>query len=311
MIKHTYSVVRAVLPALAVMWAAAATAAELEVQKVDENVYALVGDLGARTPENLGNNATFGAIITSAGVVLIDSGAGKQAAQALEAALRKVTDKPVVLVINTGGQDHRWLGNAYFAGQGAKIVAAKASVSDQKARVHDQLAALAQQVGADKVAGTEPLYATDTFEGRHELRIGGVRLVLHNPAVAHTPGDTYVWLPDRHIVFTGDIVYTERMLAVLPISRTKDWITAFDAVAALQPRHVVPGHGHATDLARARRETRDYLVMLRDGVRALIEQGEGLDNVSAIDQSAFAGLRLYDELKGRNAHQTYQEVEFE
>ena len=51
--------------------------------------------------------------------------------------------------------------------------------------------------------------------------------------------------------------------------------------------------------------------MLRDGVNELLEQGEGLDNVSAIDQSAFAELHLYEDLKGRNPHQTFQEVEFE
>ena len=51
-----------------------AAAAPLEVQKVDEGIYALVGDLGQRSPQNLGNNATFGVIVTSDGVVLVDPG---------------------------------------------------------------------------------------------------------------------------------------------------------------------------------------------------------------------------------------------
>ena len=46
----------------------------LQLQQVDDNVYAIVGPLANRTPENLGNNATFGFVVTSEGVVLIDSG---------------------------------------------------------------------------------------------------------------------------------------------------------------------------------------------------------------------------------------------
>ncbi len=287
------------------------SARALEVQKVADGVYALVGEMGARTPKNLGNNATFGAVVTSAGVVLIDSGAGTQAAKALEAALRKVTDRPVVMVINTGGQDHRWLGNGYFQSRGAKIVAAKAAVADQQARATDQFNALARAVGEEKMAGTEPVYATETFDDRRELTVGGVRFLLHHAGAAHTPGDTYVWLPQRKVVFTGDIVYTERLLAVIPVSNSKSWIASFDAMASLKPKHVVPGHGHATDLAQARRHTRDYLVMLRNGVSKLLERGEGLEQVSTIDQSAFAKLLVYEDLKGRNAHQVYQEIEFE
>lgn len=44
-------------------------------------------------------------------------------AQRLEKAIAEVTDKPVKWVINTGSQDHRWLGNDYFASKGAEIIA--------------------------------------------------------------------------------------------------------------------------------------------------------------------------------------------
>jgi hypothetical protein len=47
------------------------TAEGFEVQTVRDNVVALVGPLGDRTPENLSNNATYGIIVTSDGVVLI------------------------------------------------------------------------------------------------------------------------------------------------------------------------------------------------------------------------------------------------
>lgn len=75
----------------------------LKLQKVTENVYAIVGELGNRTAGNLGNNATFGFVITTEGVVLIDSGGTYQGAEEIGLLVKKVTDRPIVTVINTGG----------------------------------------------------------------------------------------------------------------------------------------------------------------------------------------------------------------
>jgi len=64
----------------------------LKLQKIKENIYAIVGELNNRTPENLGNNATFGVVITKAGVVLIDSGGTFNGAKAIHAMIKSVTD---------------------------------------------------------------------------------------------------------------------------------------------------------------------------------------------------------------------------
>jgi glyoxylase-like metal-dependent hydrolase (beta-lactamase superfamily II) len=286
-------------------------AAGLEVQRVTEDVYALVGELGQRSPQNLGNNATFGVIVTKDGVVLVDPGGSHAGARAIEAALRTVTHKPVLLVINTGGQDHRWLGNGYFKSKGARLVASKAAVADHRARARDQLIMLDTLVGAKGMAGTTPVYADETFEEGKELTVGGTKLVLRHAGPAHTPGDSFVWLPQKKVVFAGDIVYVERLLGVGAESKSGSWVRVFKEMAALEPAHVVPGHGHATTLARARADTYDYLVMLRSGVRELIELGRGIEEVGALDQSRFTHLKVYEELKGRNAQQVYQEMEWE
>jgi len=286
-------------------------AATLEVQKVTDDVYAIIGAIGQRAPENLGNNATFGFVVTKDGVVLIDSGGSFKGAQKIHQAIQTITDKKIVLVINSGGQDHRWLGNGYFKQRGAQIIAARTAVQDQKKRVSHQLDFLEKLVGKKGMKGTRAVYADDTFDAKHDMSIGGIQLQLRNPGTAHTPGDTYVWLPQKKVVFSGDIVYVERMLAVGSVSKSKVWIKSFETMAALKPKHVVPGHGHATNLKQARTDTYDYLVALRQGVSALIDQGFGLDAVSRIDQSKFSYLKFYKELKGRNAHQVFQEMEWE
>jgi ascorbate-specific PTS system EIIC-type component UlaA len=50
----------------------------------------------------LGNNSTHGVIITSKGVVLIDSGASYLGAKEIHKTIRKLTNKPIKIVINTG-----------------------------------------------------------------------------------------------------------------------------------------------------------------------------------------------------------------
>lgn len=296
---------------LSLLASTGAHAAELEVQRVSDKVYALVGELGQRSPENLGNNATFGVIVTSAGVVLIDSGASLQGARQIEQAIARITDKPVVLVINTGGQDHRWFGNAYFKAKGARLVASRAAVADQRARAADQYNTLAMLIGEKALAGTEAVHAAETFEARHTLTVGDTRLELYHYGPAHTPGDAIVWLPAERIAFTGDIVYVGRLLGVGSMSNSRSWVKVFEALRALDPRLVVPGHGHAVPLATAAADTYDYLVFLRQAVRAHIDAGRGIEAIGAIDQSRFARLKVYAEIKDRNAQQVFQEMDWE
>lgn len=89
-------------------------------EPVAQNVYAYIGEMSDRTKDNYGLNSNHGLVVTDKGAVLIDSGASYMAARQLEAAAAKVTQQPIVAVINTGSQDHRWLGNGYFAAKGRR-----------------------------------------------------------------------------------------------------------------------------------------------------------------------------------------------
>ena len=283
----------------------------LELQPVTDNVYAIVGELGNRSPDNLGNNATFGLVVTDDGVVLIDSGGTHAGARQIDSLIQSVTDKPVVRVINTGGQDHRWLGNGYFKAQGAQIIASEAAVDDQKARTRDQLILLGNLVGEDAVRQTEPVYADTTFVERFEFELGGKVFELHHAGQAHTPGDSYVWLPQQQVMFSGDIVYVERMLGVGSQSNSRSWLKVFETMAAHNPGHLVPGHGHATDLARATRDTYDYLVYLRESVADFMESGGDMSAIGKVNQARFDYLRNFEQIAGRNAQQVFTEMEWE
>ena len=79
--------------------------------RVAPDVYAFIGDTGMRTVGNEGMNANTGFVVTGEGVVVIDSGPTWKVAKEIHRAIKTVTRQPVKIVVNTGGQDHRWLGN--------------------------------------------------------------------------------------------------------------------------------------------------------------------------------------------------------
>lgn len=284
--------------------------AELNTVKVTDTVYALVGDKGQRSPENFANNATFGVIVTEDGVVLVDAGGSYKGAEEIEAAIAAITDQPVKVVINTGGQDHRWLGNSYWAAHGARLIASEAAVEDQKARASMEQTMLSQLIG-DSLKGTEPVYASETFGEDLTLQVGGREIRIVYTDAAHTPGDSFVWLPDDKVAFAGDIVFTERLLGVLEVSNSAGWMASFEAIEALNPEHVIPGHGDPTTLAKAKADTYDYLANLREKIRAHIDDGGDIIGSVDVDQSAFANLENFDTLAKRNAQKVFTEMEWE
>lgn len=298
--------------ALMSLLALPAAAVELRFERVAEGVYAFIGDLGARTPANEGLNANIGLVVTPAGALLIDSGATLQGARQIEAAVARVTPQPVRWVVNTGGQDHRWLGNGHFAARGAQIIAHAAAEADLRNRGGEQLQALKRLLGplAD---GTVPVLPTRWLHGPDEtLVLGGLRVDLRHRGGAHTPGDLMVWLPAQGVLFSGDIVYVERMLGVLPVSDTRRWLDSFAEIERIAPRVLVPGHGRVTDLAQARADTRDYLQALRAHMKRAVDDGQEIGAaIRAFDARRFERLRNAAELHPGNASRVYLELERE
>jgi glyoxylase-like metal-dependent hydrolase (beta-lactamase superfamily II) len=170
----------------------------LQVVEVASNSYAIVGPLTNRTPENLGNNATFGFVVSDQGVLLMDSGGSWTGAEKIDAAIKTVTDKPVIKVINTGGQDHRWFGNDYFAQQGAELISGVATQADQKAREAQQVQRMTNLIG-DAYKGTKPTYAQTLLDSQSVITLGDLSVQFIPVGHTHTPGANFVWLPELSV----------------------------------------------------------------------------------------------------------------
>ncbi len=308
-------VCRSARPVLAFLLLAVAHGVHAQVvrfERVAEGVYAHIGELGGRSVANQGLNANVGLVLTPGGAVLIDSGATARSAQRIHEAVRQVTSLPVKWVINTGGQDHRWLGNGYFKAQGAQLIAHVQGEADMRNRGNDHLQGLRAALG-DGVDGTVPALPDRWIAGTDErLDLGGMTFEFKHRGGAHTPGDMLVWLPQSRVLFSGDVVYVDRLLGVIPVSLTKPWLATFDEIERLAPERIVPGHGRVTDLKTAQTDTRDYLMALRSHMKKAVDEGQDISAaIKAFDGRPWIALLNAAELMPGNASRTYLELERE
>lgn len=275
------------------------------------HVWSAIGATAPPTYENAGHNNNLSFLLTGDGVVVVNSGASYLLAKALHAEIARITDQPVKLVINENGQGHAMLGNTYWAEQGVPILAHVDAAAEFAHKGAQDLESL-HRYARENAAGTEVTPPSQTFDDRFDITMGDMRIEVLHLGPAHSAGDTQVWLPDLGMMIAGDIAFHERMPPIFADTCTSCWIETWEtAFEPLAPTHVLPGHGHATNLAQVRRYTRDYLVYLRAQIAEHIENGGDLAGAYYVDQSPYRQLHTFDELATRNAGQVFSEMEWE
>lgn len=155
-------------------------------------------------------------------------------------------------------------------------------------------------------------YPDTSFSKRHTLAVKGVDIELIESGGAHTKADVFVWLPKEKIVFSGDIVFADRLLGVMPGMGLK-WISALTYLRdELHPVTVIPGHGQVSSLDKALKDSLGYLTLLRDGATQAFKNGafDPVEASQAIDQSPYAYLVNYTDAQFRsnNAIRMAEEV---
>ena len=298
-------------PLLALFFTTTALADVVKFEKVTDNVYAFIGEIDDRTKANLGLNANIGLIVTDAGAVIIDTGAGPLSAAAIEQAAQKITDQKIVAVFNTGSQDHRWLGNDYFAQRGATVYAMDTTVATQQSMLDSILNRIK---GVDEIFHDQtPMHAPEPLSGSNaSVTIGSTLFEVKYFNDAHFPGDVVIWLPQSDVLFSGDHVYVDRLLGVHPHTDAVKWVNAYDQMIQLPAKYIVPGHGAVSDKAKVQRETGDYLAQLVEAIMAVQEDFGAIDDVTpSRDWSQFQHLRHYDGWHGRNVSNTFMRLEMQ
>ncbi|MCC7412699.1 MAG: quinoprotein relay system zinc metallohydrolase 2 [Gammaproteobacteria bacterium] len=257
------------------------------------------------------DSANLAAVIGATCVAIVDSGGSIRIGEALRAALRAVTDRPVCYVINTHVHFDHVLGNAAFA------VADPAPRFVGNARLAEAIAAnrgfFAREFPAELAGrGEVAVIGPDTLvEDALTLDLGGRRLLLEAQRTAHTTQDLTVFDEQTRTLFTGDLVFMERIPAL--DGSLRGWVAVLDRLVERDVARAVPGHGPAfAPWPAAANDTRRYLGALLAQTRRAIADGVFLeDAIRTVGQSEREQWLLFDANNGRNVTRAYKELEWE
>ena len=279
--------------------------------EVIPNVFSAIGATAPPTYENSGHNNNLSFVITTDGVVVINSGASVRLASALHEEIKTITDQPIKLVINENGQGHAVLGNLYWSQLGIDILAHEDAIHEIEENSYTILERM-KSYNRDKAVGTEVVIPNKSFSEKSIFTLGDLEFHVLHLGPAHGPGDTQVWLPQLSLMIAGDMAFHERMLPIFENTCTKCWLETWDEkFAPLNATYVIPGHGHPTNMAQVTRFTRDYLEDLRAKVLEVLDNGGDLAEAFYVDQERWRSLDTFEELAKRNAGRVFEEMEFE
>ncbi len=147
-----------------------------------------------------------------------------------------------------------------------------------------------------------------TYTDRVSLWVDDLRCeVVHPGTPAHTTNDSYVWIPERKVLFSGDLLFNGGTPFVMQGS-VHGALTAVEALTRLGAETIVPGHGPVCGPEVIATVTA-YLRFVQD----LAQQGRaaGLSPLQAARQAdlgAFAGLLDSERIVG-NLHRAYAELD--
>ena len=222
--------------------------AEIPAQRLSKHVWMIYSPDGFPTPENRGMMANIIFVVTSAGVVVIDSGASLQIGQMAIRMIRKVTDKPVVAVFNSHYHGDHWLGNHAFVktyGDKLPIYSLASTITKLKGTEGNLWRSLMERWTNQSTVGTQVVIPNTAVQHGQVIQFGDVSLRMHHYGTAHTPSDLSVEIVQDKVTAVGDIAMTNRIANMDEGSYPGTFKYYKALMAAAGEQLWVPGHGHA------------------------------------------------------------------
>ncbi|WP_295045091.1 quinoprotein relay system zinc metallohydrolase 2 [uncultured Paracoccus sp.] len=292
--------------------AAVADLAALPVQQVAQGVHVHIGQIAQFEDSPDGWIANLGFVIGQDSIAVIDAGSSRQQGQALFAAIRAISDKPISHLIVTHMHPDHAFGAEIFREAGAVIVG-HAKLGDALAsRGPVYLDNLTRLYGPGPMIGTQVVLPDLAVADSLDIDLGGRVLTLAATGPAHSDNDLTVQDSATGTLFTGDLVF--RGLTPILDGSLPGWLDWMGAARGGGP--VVPGHGPvARDWADAVGAQGDFLALLDRATRDALDAGLPLSQAVPAIVGALrpiAGVwASFPDSAARDATAAYKELEWQ
>lgn len=240
--------------------------------KVTEHCYTIPAMGPHPTPDNFGMFSNPGFVVTNEGVVVIDTGSSLQIGEMILRQIKKITDKPVVKVINTHFHGDHWLGNHAFvnANPNVEIYAHQKCIDNLKGGQDKFWFDFMQTNTNNKITGTVITMPNKTFAGGEEFEVGGVKFKIHHFGKVHTVSDIAVEVVTDKTMYMGDMVM--RRVANMEDGSFRGSVDALGQIAAMDIKTFIPMHGTPDDV-KLINEGKEFLETIYTQVGVLYDEG--------------------------------------
>ncbi|MFK8069137.1 MAG: quinoprotein relay system zinc metallohydrolase 2 [Gammaproteobacteria bacterium] len=254
--------------------------------------------------------ANIGFIVGDECVAVIDTGGSIENGLKLRKLIKTKTDKQICYVINTHVHFDHVLGNHAFKQDNPKYVGhinlADALLQNREFFLEAFTADLGENATVENIVGPEIL-----VEDTMEIDLGNRKLLLTAHPKAHTTTDLSILDQKTNILWTGDLVFMERVPVI--DGGLKSWFTVMEGMNKHEYKLVVPGHGPSSAAwPEAMEPQQQYFKVLIDETRQAIADGIFLgDALTKVAQSEKDNWVLFESLNQRAVSRAYQELEWE
>jgi len=268
------------------------------VQEVSEGVFAYIQPDGTWFINNTGF------LVGGKGVTSVDACSTERRTRDYLAAIAGRSPHPVRTLINTHHHGDHTHGNYLFGD--ATIVAHERCRQEVLAAGLPYFPGVFEDVEWGDVQLAPPFL---TYSDGVTLYVDDLRCeVLHVGVPAHTTNDSIVWLPERSVLFSGDLIFNGGTPFMLMGSITGAIEALEHVVKPLSPQTIVPGHGEVCGP-----EAIDAVLGYLRFVQKVAHDGRaaGLTPLQAAletDLGPYADLPDQERLVG-NLHRAYAELD--
>jgi glyoxylase-like metal-dependent hydrolase (beta-lactamase superfamily II) len=290
----------------------APTSVAMDVKQVSEHVYYVEGSAGIAT-DNEGFISNAGFIVTGDGVVVFDALGTPSLADKLVHKIAEITPQPIRKVIVSHYHADHVYGLQVFEELGAEIIAPygaqKYIQSDAaKNRLEERQLSLDPWVNEN----THLVLPDTTVSSSTQFTMGGLSFTINFMGSAHSDGDMTLLVEPDKVLFSGDIIFRER-IPYVGNADSKKWLDTLTKLETGGLTALVPGHGTAsTDPASTISFTRRYLAYLRQSMGKGVDEFIPFDEVyENTDWSEFKDLPAFEAGNRINAYQVYLSMEAE